>query len=306
MFPGLLKLGNFAVFTYPLFFLLAVVILVFLFWRACRHELVDSQTAFDLLIIAAAGALIGGRIMEFVVRNRQFSWSFERLLFINVWPGFDFWGAILGAGLGLALYLRSRKPAFWQVTDLLAAPLVFAQAILATGRALAQNITVWYWWALGYLLIFLILKRLATKKRWPGFFMASFLVAISLLDLMLFYSQKNFVYFRPDRYLLWGIAYEFLAPAIGLLAGLVIWYILAGRQLLADIKSFFALILLVVFSLRRILTDINDAGRLSRAIIWAPYWLAKYIIWLVRFIFSQLVAAVLDLFYVFGLKKMRQ
>ena len=84
---------------------LAIFWSVFLFWRACRHELIESVLALDTIIVATLGALIGARIFDFLVNISSTGLSIAKLVFFNVYGRFDFWGAIFGGGIAAFIFL---------------------------------------------------------------------------------------------------------------------------------------------------------------------------------------------------------
>jgi len=221
-----------------IFTALAIISGVFLYWRAGRHELYESEFLFDTLIVSAIGALIIGRIFEFVINYSKFQWSLKRLVFFNAYVGLDFYGAFLGAILALFLFLRGTKVSFWSVFDLSAAPLVFAQMVVALGKfAVLRQILSLYYFGL-YFLFFWALKRMATKKRFTGFFACFYLVSVGLVDIGLFALRESYTKIFA-RY-----PYELIVAFGILFFGVVSWYILSIRSPKEDFKRFFALGLL--------------------------------------------------------------
>src|SRR3989344_8564868 len=116
---------------------LAIFWSIFLFWRACKHELIDAQDAFDITIVALIGSTVGARIFDFVENTRAISLS--KLIFFNAYGSFDFHGAIIGAGIATFLYLRHKRIKTLHVLDLAAAPIIFGQSIFNLVRFLADG-----------------------------------------------------------------------------------------------------------------------------------------------------------------------
>ena len=273
-------------FPTPVLFLPAILVFIFLFWRACRHELVESDTAFDLLVIGAVGAFIFGRIFEFVLQSERFAWDFGKLVFFNVYGGFDFYGALFGAGLFTFFYLKrariffaNKNFVFWQIADLACAPLVLAMGVWALGGS--DKI------GLFYLAIFWILKRLEKRKRHLGFFVCFYLVSISAINVLLSYLSGSRA-FVPLAFLIFGI---------------VSWYMLAKRSVREDVRVFFARVLLVILATKRMIRDTNEAGKLARVIILLPYRLLHSIWLAIRFVVGEIILSLRDLLYVLGVRK---
>lgn len=263
----------------PVVFFLAIFVFIFLFWRSLRHELIESDTAFDLVVIGSGGAFIFGRIFEFVLQSERFAWDFSKPIFFNVYPGFDFYGALFGAGLFSFVYLKRTKIDFWQVWDLVAAPLVLGMGVWALGNFNKIGII--------YLVIFWVLKRLEKRKRHVGFFAAFYLVSVSAADVVLFYLRDS-----------WA-----LVPAAFLTFGIVSWYILARRNARQDMRAILAQALLIILAVKRMIKDTNEVGTLARTIILSPFKL-WHLIWLaVKLVVGEIIFSLRDLLYVIGVRK---
>lgn len=277
----------------------AIVLVSFLFWRACRHELIDSLDAFDMATVGVMGALVGARIFEFLVNYSQFKWSFERLVFFNVYPGFDFYGALVGLFIAVGLLARVKKLNVLATLDLLAAPLVFAQGVISLWRYKTAESAfglVWLFYALGFLVIFWVLKRLAKRKRHDGFFICFYLISYSILEIILFWWRGDVLFIK-------NIPYQLVAPFVIFQGTLIIWYVTSGRNFMRDLKDFFAHFLLSIFRFRRMIRDVNEAGEFSRSIILAPYWLAREALKLLKWVVWEIIAGFVDLLHVLGVRR---
>ena len=96
-------------YLHPLIITLGIFVGVFLYWRAGRHELFESNILFDLLTIAFVGGLIFGRIFDFLLSANIYQWSITRLIFFNIYGSFNWWGALFGAIVSGQIYLKSQK-----------------------------------------------------------------------------------------------------------------------------------------------------------------------------------------------------
>lgn len=280
------------------FVAVAAVSATFLFWRACRHDLVDSEVAFDLVVVGVVSSLIFARLVEFVVNYQEFDWSLTKLFFFNVYSGFDFYGALLGLFLGISVVARAKKLNVLSILDLVAAPLAFLQGIVAVGKYITSQSPdkfVWFFYAFGFLVIFWILKRLGTQKRHAGFFVCFYLLAFALLDVLFWW--------REDVLFVKNIPYQLVAPLVIAQATLIFWYIVAGRNLAKDLKNFFAYFLLSILRFRRMVADANEAGKFSRSLILAPAWFAREVGKLLKLGVREIFLGIVDFLRVLGVRR---
>src|SRR3989344_1166427 len=160
----------------PFFMFISVLIGAFLFWRASRYDLVDSQNIFDVVLIFIAAALIGGRLGDFLIRYTFYKWSPLRLFFFNAFGGFDYYFAALGGFFAVWIYMKNRRENFWFVVDLLAAPFIFALSFylltLYIYTSFVDHSPSAHFskllFFLFYFIVFWLLKRLGRRKRHKG------------------------------------------------------------------------------------------------------------------------------------------
>lgn len=277
------------IFFSPVVIAFALLMTVFLFWRACRHELFDSTEAFDLAVVASLGAVSFARVFDFAFRNEDGIWTLSRLLFFNRYGSFDFWGGLIGMYVALYFLTRDKKISVWSILDLFAAPLAFGQAFikLAKGESYAF---------FAILFIFIVLKRLAAKKRHSGFFASFYVVFVSAVTLVIQAFEAPFS-------LAGGFDYERVAPFAFLISGMIVWYLLSRRKVVADLKKFLGILLLSVFRVKRMIVSANEAGTFSKTIIFLPYYLLRTIFVIFVTIGKEIKVSFLELLYVFGLRK---
>lgn len=270
---------------------LAIFWSVFLFWRACKHELIESEQAFDITIVASIGAMITARIFDYIENIDTLGLSASKFIFFNAYGGFDFRGAILGAGVAIFLFLRHKRIKTLHILDLAAAPIVFGQFVFNLVRFLSEGWEggkLYAFFTVSYFLIFVILKRLAARKRHLGFFVCFWLVASSIVDIVML------TLFGEGR---------FLSVAVGyLIVGFVLWHMFSKRTFVRDVKNLFALVLLSVFRFKRMITSADEAGKFSRSVVLFPLFISKAVVSVIKLIIKELRRGFLDFLYVFGLK----
>ncbi len=308
-----LALNNWAVIRF-FSLLLAVFSCAFLFWRAGRHEFIESDALLDIFLVGAIGAFIGSRLMDFVVRFDAYQWSFSRLIFFNVYRGADFYGALVGMAVLTYFYLKGKRLEFWKILDLSAAPLVFSMFIFSLGGFIRDALTgavkipgsvrtisglaipVSFYFAILYLAVFIFIKRLWLRKRHTGYFACFYLASIAVVDLVLFFARRDVFYILR-------MPYQLIMPAFVLLMSSAIWYLLAKRSFRSDIKAFFAFVLLSVFNIKKTLTNINEAGKFAKNIVFSPYFLLRSIFLIVGGLLRQIWFSFCDLLLALGVRK---
>lgn len=295
---------HFSGLLYLFLVLFSIFMSVFLFWRAGRHELIDSELLLDTVIVASIGGLVMGRLWDFFVRPDMYHFSFARLIFFNAYGGIDFAGVILGLCLAAFVFLRNRKTKFFEIFDLAVPAIAFGQTIIAIGRFVISLLDpkkidfLSLYLGLGYLIIFWILKRFGRRKRHSGFFACLYLFAVAVLE-----TAMSFV--SHDSTTLGGVPYK-LTLGIGLLVfSLVLWHICSGRSIKADIKLVTAAALLFIFKTKRTLVSVEESGNLARLMLLSPYYLAKEFLKIIKFIGSEIISGTVDFLVVLGIRKDR-
>ena len=280
----------------PLALFTSFIFAIFLFWRASRYELVNSQDIFDAVLLFILGALALGRIGDFLVRYDFYKWSLVRLFFFNAFWGFDHYFAFLGGAVAVWFYLKNRRENFWFVADLAAAPVIFPislyfaviylfSSILNKGLPLySQDLLL----ASCFFVVFWILKRLEKRKRHKGFFACFALFAAAACGLLSYFLF-------PDSRLVFAMAPYRLAVNLTILIFVVpVWYILAKRKIKDDVRAFFAFVLLSIFKTKRVLFSVGEANNLAKYIVLSPLLVVKGAWFLVKLVGHEVLGGFLD------------
>lgn len=291
-------------FATPIYFLgviFSIVLAVFFFWRAAAIELYSNEEIFDVLGIGALGGLLAGRLSAFFIEFDRFKFSFDRLIFFHVFPGFNFYGFVLGAFLTVAYLAKRRRQKPWKFFDIAAAPAILGLTFFYGFRAfylwlVTQKYDFWtlFNFAIFFVLLFVI-KRLEARKRHDGFFACFYLVWVPVVDI------ANFVVSHIGRSLSAVDLYPLVMPVSFLVFGITLWYRLSPRVLLNDVKGAFAYLLLKVMATIRVFRSLDEAGRFSKLLILAPYTTGARILVLLRGLFRELKLGMLEFFHSLGL-----
>jgi len=283
---------------FPVTIIFAGFLALFLYFRSGRRELFARETLFDFVFVAILGALVFGRLFDFLIRADFYGWSFRKLVFFNAYSGFDIWGALSGGILAGALFLRRSNPGkFWVVFDLLAAPVSLAASLVSLVLFFSNQKLIYLFLGIGYFIIFWLLKRIEKIKRHPGFFISFFVVFVSILNLVLYPAKTE------GRLLFGLVSYNLLLPSFYLVIFAILWLFLSKRKVQNDFKWFFAQLLLLIFKLKEMLTSVNDANRLAKTIIMLPLSISKSIYYLVLLVGREIYASILDFVKALGITK---
>lgn len=124
MFPVIFSIGTISISSLGVFLALGFLLGIFLVWRLARAWDLDEEKVLDLSLLTFLGGLIFSRVY-FVLENFQFfGLSPLKWILITKYPGFSFWGGILGGWLCLQYLTKRFKLDFWQVADIAAVGLL--------------------------------------------------------------------------------------------------------------------------------------------------------------------------------------
>ena len=313
MLPDSIVISFFSVSANLIFFIIAVILAMFLFWRAGRYELISSEILFDVIGVSIAGSLLFGRIFDFLLRPEFYYWSIKKLVFFNIYSGFNFWGALIGAGIAVTFLLKIKKTSIWYVFDYAAAPLALSLAIVSLGKTLTGDIffytlnlffnikigflkisntqSLYYFGS--YFILFWLLKRLETQKKHIGFFSNLFLCSIMIINLI---PNLNIMYRIGINHVLINQILIFLIILAFVLAN---WYFLAKRNIINDSKNIFAYILLVMFKMKRMIFSIEETSTTAKSAIFFPAYLVKSFYCILRFVVHELYLGICGFLKVF-------
>lgn len=292
-------------FILPICATLSLFVGSFLFWRAGRRELIESNLLFDTFFAGLAGFVAGGRIFDFILSLFSHSFSLKRLIFFNIYSGFSFYGAVLGLIVAVYLLLRRQNIKYLAIFDLIAAPLALARAIFLLGLALKLYINrerdLNFYFSLSlflvYFICFWVIKRLEKKKRFAGFFISFYLMFTSIFGIIFAFSKKEQPLVFKNIPAITFMLVLFLA------IGLVVWYFEGNTKKKIGINAMLALLLLGLFKIKRVFTSLSEADGMAKAIVLSPYSLVKVLLSFVKLTVDEVFASFVDLVRAFGFKK---
>ncbi len=144
------------------------------------------------------------------------------------------------------------------------------------------------------------------KKNWgkmtcvailAGFFAGFYLVSISLLQVALFWTSGQRIFGNLPYKLVIGVA--------SLAGSIIFWYISSRRNLKSDAKGTMAAVLLSVFRFRRAIVSAEESGTLAKLVVFSPYYLARGVFLILKFIGRETAAGLFDFLIALGVKKLK-
>lgn len=286
-----------SLFSLPVYLLglsLAFFCATFLFWRAGRYELHESELLLDLLVVSAVGAFLVGRVFEFFINYELFRLNFERLIYFHVYRSFNWWGALVGAYLATFLLLRRSKVNVFEILDLVVAPLAFGQFIYYLASIARDSLSAvganYYQVAyfVFYFLLFWAINRFSAKKRHTGAIFAYWLVSVLAFSLII-----SLIRHERDTLITLGV----------FVLAVLIWHRLVRKKIKDEIKWVFGFVLLIILRIKRGIASLDDSGAASRFVIFLPWYTIRLILVSLRLLGREIKTSFFDFMYIWGKRR---
>ena len=116
--PIAVQIGPLAIRWYGISYLVGIGLAwMLLSWRARSKENWDGDQVADLVVYAALGAVLGGRL-GYVILYKPLSYLADPLSIFKVWQGgMSFHGGLIGVLIAFTLFSRKTGKSFFQVAD---------------------------------------------------------------------------------------------------------------------------------------------------------------------------------------------
>ncbi len=247
MLPVLFTFAGKSVSSFGIFLALGFLVGVFLTWRLARAWDFDEEKILDLILLAFLGGLIVSRLY-FVSENIElFSPNLLRIFLVSKYPGFSFWGAILGGWLTLYFVARIRKQDFWQIGDIAAVGFLGGLILADLGCFLGScNVGIQSNLFFAVNMVGVVGKRLPTQTIEAGLL---FLALLSIWSTAIHFHQRGkilsltLIYIGIIKFLMGPLSQAqgegiFLSLVLFCL-GMTILYKVTKRNPISDVKEFF-------------------------------------------------------------------
>lgn len=238
MWPVLVSIGSFHLYSFSVFLILAWVVWSFLFWRYLRSLAVTEERIFDCMFYVTIMALIGSRLFFVVTHIPLFSENWLRVVALWIQPGLSLPGALVTAVVTFIFLSITYKVRIAHLLDGFAVSFVAAGIIGSIGAFLdgssygklaGQPWAVPYVGVIGrrhpvelYLTLGLIaiaviigvIRRISEKRKWPyGILSMWFFTLFSILFFTVELFREHDVYWgrlSANQWIMVGIFAESL------------------------------------------------------------------------------------------------
>ncbi len=139
MFPIIFSFGPLVIYTWGVLLIIGIITAIYIFWRRATVEGYEEEKILDMAALSVFGGFLGSRVMWYLLHITEFNGDIFRVVSIFSYPGFSFWGGIVGAGLVGWWYAKKRHWNFWELADFVAIPAVFGQILSYFGHFLSGS-----------------------------------------------------------------------------------------------------------------------------------------------------------------------
>src|SRR3989344_506994 len=254
MYPVLLTIGPLVISSLGLFLSLAFLSAVFIAWRLAKLYDVKEEKILDVAMVTFGGGFLGARLYA-VIFNWEAFGSFEKILFVQRYPGLSFWGGLIGGALAFWLFTRALKLQFWQVADfavvgvllglvfgnigcflggcgygVVSGPPVALPVVGLIGKRLPVSLIE----SLVFLWLFFSLFKQVVKFHFAGKITAVFLIWLGIVKFMTeFYRGDSRQVISP-----FWVSYGHTFAILALSAGGGMFFIRSKRKVFDDLHNF--------------------------------------------------------------------
>lgn len=140
MYPILVSVGSFSIYSLSVFLVLAWLVFSFLFWRALRSHGIDEDKILDLTFYATLVAFVAARALFVALNWELFADTLLKIGALWVQPGLSLYGAFVGGLVTIVSMTRSAKIRLGNVLDAFALSFPAALAVGLVGAFLDGTI----------------------------------------------------------------------------------------------------------------------------------------------------------------------
>jgi len=140
MFPILLSVGSFHLYSFSIFLILAWFIWSFLFWRYLRALAVAEDPIFDTMFVTTIVTLLASRFSFVITHTALFQDNWLKVVALWVQPGLSLYGGVIGGVITLIFFAMKYKIRVAHMLDAFATSFMWAYTIGLVGSFLDGSI----------------------------------------------------------------------------------------------------------------------------------------------------------------------
>ncbi len=132
MRPVLVKIRALTIYSYGFMLAVAFFIGTLLARLEARRKEIDPDIVLDLVLVIAAGGIIGARLFYVIGNWQQFAKT--PISVFAIWqPGLVFYGGLFGGAIGVLIFTRVKNLFLWDIADAITPSLALGYAIARIG-----------------------------------------------------------------------------------------------------------------------------------------------------------------------------
>lgn len=140
MFPVLLDLNGFKIYTFGFFLVIAILWSSYLLFKNIKLTSYKEEELFDSLIVSSLYGILVGRIVFIIFNLDYFRNDIFRMLLLHAYPGVQSFAVLITFILYFYYTCYKKKLSFQNIIDLIIPPLFAAVAIIKLGSLFAGNV----------------------------------------------------------------------------------------------------------------------------------------------------------------------
>jgi phosphatidylglycerol:prolipoprotein diacylglycerol transferase len=109
--------GAFNLYTFGFLMAIGVFLEIFIIWRRLKELGLKEERVLDFLMVSLLLGLLFSRALFIIQNFHNFGWLPLRWVGFIRFPGFSFWGWVLGLIVSLSWFAKKEKWEFWRVAD---------------------------------------------------------------------------------------------------------------------------------------------------------------------------------------------
>ncbi len=257
MLPILFSVGQIKIYTLSFLIGVGFFLASFIIWRRLRELGLQEEKIIDLIIFSGISGIFSSRIFYIMENFEDFGFFFSYWFLIGRYPGFSFWGGIIGAFLAIYWFIKKQKWEIWKVSDEIVFGVLPLLVLIQLGSffdgsgqgrptnmpwglffpgSLVRRQPVSLFSSIFLLAIWIFLLKIERqwrdwewyKSKAEGFITLIFFILFFALNFLLAFWKENRLYFYWLEIILYGICF-FIA--------LLVFYIRSGRRKIVYGKS---------------------------------------------------------------------